>query len=371
MNIGFDAKRAFNNLTGLGNYSRTLISGLAEHFPDNRYVLFTPSIRLHPFQNQQNISIVKPEGLHQYLKWYWRSFFLSAEQKKAGLQIYHGLSNELPFGKSAETVKQIVTIHDLIFLKYPQYYPFVDRRIYETKVRHSCEVADKIIAISEQTKRDIVAWLPDVENKIEVVYQGCGARFQKPIQQDELIQVKKELALPEKYILYVGAIAERKNILTLVKAYAQIAHETDAHLVLAGDGGSYKEQVKKLVQKFGLENRVCFIESIESEDMPALYRLASLFVYPSIYEGFGIPIIEALFSEVPVITTQGGCFPEAGGPHSHYVDTSNIDALAQAIREVLINQSLREKRIQEGKNYVQKFRSDVVAKRMMEVYREL
>lgn len=371
MNIGFDAKRAFNNLTGLGNYSRALIAGLAKHFPDNRYVLFTPSIRLHPFQNKQNISIIKPEGLHQYLKWYWRSFFLPAEQKKAGLRIYHGLSNELPFGKSSETVKQVVTIHDLIFLKYPQYYPLIDRRIYETKVRHSCQAADKIIAISEQTKRDIIEWLPDVESKIEVVHQSCDAHFQKPMQQNELMQVKKKLALPEKYILYVGALAERKNILTLVKAYAQIANETDIHLVLAGDGGIYKEQVKKLVQKLGLEKRVCFIERIESEDMPALYRLASLFVYPSIYEGFGIPIIEALFSEVPVITTQGGCFPEAGGPHSCYVDTSNSDELAQAMKEVLSNQSLREKMIQEGKNYARKFKSEVVAKKLMDVYQQL
>lgn len=283
MNIGFDAKRAFNNLTGLGNYSRTLISGLAECYPDNRYVLFTPSIRLHPFQNRQNITVAQPEGFHRFLKWYWRSFFLPAEQKKAGLRIYHGLSNELPFGKSSETVKQVVTIHDLIFLKYPQYYPFIDRRIYETKVRHSCQIADTIIAISEQTKRDIIDWLPYVENKVEVVYQSCDARFQKMIQPDVLTRVKSKLSLPEKYILYVGAIAERKNILTLVKAYAQIAHETDAHLMLTGNEGNYKEQVKKLVQKLGLEGCVRFIEGIENEDMPVLYRMASLFVYPSIY----------------------------------------------------------------------------------------
>lgn len=371
MNIGFDAKRAFNNRTGLGNYSRTLIGDLADYFPDNRYVLFTPTMRLHPFQNRKNISVVQPEGLHNYLKWYWRSFFLPAEQKKAGLHIYHGLSNELPFGKASETVKQVVTIHDLIFLKYPQYYPVVDRRIYETKVRHSCEVADKIIAISEQTKRDISEWIPHVEDKIEVAYQSCDARFQKPVSPDELLNVKNKLALPEKYILYVGAIAERKNILNLVKAYAQIATETDAQLVLAGDGGSYKAQVKKLVQQLGIENRVRFIEQIASDDMPALYRLASLFVYPSVYEGFGIPIIEALFSEVPAITTQGGCFPEAGGPHTCYVDTSNNDAFAQAMKEVLSNQPLCEKMIQEGKNYAQKFRSDVVARRMMEVYQKL
>ncbi len=368
MNIGFDAKRAFNNLTGLGNYSRTLIAGLAEHFPDNRYVLFTPSIRLHSFENRQNISIVKPEGLHRHLKWYWRSFFLPAEQKKAGLHIYHGLSNELPFGKSSETVKQVVTIHDLIFLKYPQYYSFIDRKIYETKVRHSCEAADKIIAISEQTKRDIIEWFPALENKIDVVYQSCDARFQQPINQDELQRVKNKLALPEKYILYVGTITERKNILNLVKSYSQIVNETDVQLVLAGDGGDYKAQVKKLVQQLGLEKRVRMIEQIEGNDMPALYRGASLFVYPSVYEGFGIPIIEALFSDVPVVTTQGGCFPEAGGPYTCYVNTSNSDALAQAMKAILSNQSLREKMIQEGKNYVQKFRSEVVAEKLMTLY---
>ncbi|HXH18325.1 MAG TPA: glycosyltransferase family 1 protein [Chitinophagales bacterium] len=370
MTIGFDAKRAFNNTTGLGTYSRTLIEGLLRFEPSQRYVLFTPSERIRFIEGTSTVSIIKPQHfLHRQFPWYWRSFYLPVEERNAGLDIYHGLSNELPFGKAPAGIRQVVTIHDLIFLKYPQYYSWIDRAIYEMKVRHSCQIADCIIAVSEQTKRDLAEWLPDTEEKIKVVYQSCAPAFEKEIAPDELARIKGKYGLPERFILYVGTLSERKNLLNAVKAFSSIAGAAeDVHLILAGEGGAYKLQLERLAQSLGLNGRVRLISGISDVELPAVYRSASLFVYPSVYEGFGIPIMEALWSRVPVVATRGGCFPEAGGPHSCYVNTEDADALARAMLEVLTNRQRAVMMAEEGARYAEKFRGEAAVRRMMRIY---
>ncbi|MGB0930862.1 MAG: glycosyltransferase [Chitinophagales bacterium] len=185
MKIGFDAKRAFFNNTGLGNYSRTLIKSLVKYYPDNQYTLYSPkSIEGSPFaemQNFKNIEVKTPQTRFQKLLGgsLWRSLQLGNPIKDDQLDIYHGLSHELPrnIHRSRPQTKSIVTIHDLIFLRYPELYSKVDTLIYRQKWKHACQQADKVIAISEQTKSDTIEFLGIEANKIEVVYQSCHPVF--------------------------------------------------------------------------------------------------------------------------------------------------------------------------------------------------
>ena len=331
MNIGFDAKRFFHNKTGLGNYSRDLVRGLLEHHPEHHYHLFTPSSHID-LQNKflkgyKNVSIVEPKGINASMKSYWRSVGLEKDLKKNKVDIFHGLSHEIPKKKKGSTIKYVVTIHDLIFLRYPKNYKTIDRKIYLKKVQHACEVADKIIAISQQTKKDIIEFLKVDESKIEVVYQTCSSAFMKESHFSYQESVLRKYNLPENFILTVGTVEKRKNIASLVEAIGK--SRTQLPLVVVGAQTDYIKEVEAAVTKYKLDEQVAFLQNVSFLDLPALYQLANLFVYPSVFEGFGIPILEALYSKTPVIAATGSCLEEVGGPSSVYVDPFDTDTMAE------------------------------------------
>ena len=236
MNIGFDAKRAFLNQSGLGNYSRTLIKSLSEYFPDNHYSLFTTKKNNSDFSTflsaQKNISIIQPEKfLDKKITANWRSYTITELLTKRKADVYHGLSNELPFNIKQFNGKKIVTIHDLIFLRYPKLYSLIDRNIYNKKFRSACELADVIIATSEQTKNDIIEFYSVDSEKIKVVYQSCNQAFYNKTDKDAVKKIMSKYNLPENFLLYVGTIEERKNLLTILKALTIIK---DVPLVVVG-----------------------------------------------------------------------------------------------------------------------------------------
>ena len=180
MRIGYDAKRAFNNTSGLGNYSRFVISAMARLFPENKYALFTPkqSSRFRSFYPQNpSVSVVEPTGLNAKIPGFWRVFNQLSDIKKHKVELFHGLSNELPVGLSKAGIKSVVTIHDLIFLRFPELYKPIDRLIYKRKFAAACRNSDKIVAISEQTKADIIQFFGTAPEKIEVIYQDCDPVF--------------------------------------------------------------------------------------------------------------------------------------------------------------------------------------------------
>ncbi|MDX9705802.1 MAG: glycosyltransferase, partial [Weeksellaceae bacterium] len=182
MRIGFDAKRAFFNTSGLGNYSRSTIELLTKFYPQNDFLLFTPSIEnAIDFKYPEKAEIIQPKHLiERTFKSWWRSFKMASSIAEHELDIFHGLSGELPIKAHKKSkAKLIVTIHDLIFLRFPEYYTSVDRNIYYQKAKYACEIADTIIAISEQTKSDLINFFKVDDKKIEVVYQGCNTIFHK------------------------------------------------------------------------------------------------------------------------------------------------------------------------------------------------
>ncbi|MFC4162411.1 glycosyltransferase family 4 protein [Epilithonimonas zeae] len=363
MKIAYDAKRIFSSWSGLGNYSRDLVRVLATYFPDNQYLLFNKkkSERGEAILKLPNVTFVQTTKgtLSRQLK-------TGIDAQNNNADIFHGLSGELPLRWNPKPIKKVVTIHDLIFERYPEYYTWIDRKIHFWKFKKASNSADKIIAISEQTKRDIIQFLKVNENKIEVVYQGCHASFKEKQSQGVLNQIKKKFNLPEKFILNVGTIEPRKNLLNIIKALK----DSKIPLVVVGaKKPKYFKLIEKEIEKSKIE--VQFLSGVSMEELAGIYKLAEIFIYPSFFEGFGIPVIEALFSETVVITSNTSCLPEAGGPDSVYVNPENVEDVRAKINFLWDNESERKRRAEKGLQFVQKFNDEVIAEEMMKIYKSL
>jgi len=364
MKIAFDAKRFFHNTSGLGNYSRDLVRILSEYEPDNEYLLLNKnkSERGKEILERPNVHFIETSKGN-----FSRQLKMGKDAQKQGADIFHGLSGELPLKWDSKPVKKVVTIHDLIFVRYPQYYSFFDRRIHFWKFKKAADMADKIIAISEQTKRDIIRYLKVPETKIEVIYQGCHHAF-KEQQSPELMQaVKEKYNLPERFILNVGTIEERKNLLNVVKAIKG----TEIPLVVVGRKTKYYRKIENFLKKNKMEKQVLFLEGVSMDELACLYKLADIFVYPSFFEGFGIPVIEALFSKTVVVTSNTSCLPEAGGKDSVYINPDNDLDIRAKLKFLWENKSERKRREEKGFEFVQKFNDEPIAKQLMNFYQKI
>ena len=370
--VGFDAKRLARNRTGLGNYSRFVAESLARFAPEIQQVHSTSSLG--------------EPGLYEYLKAYpsfhlltprvkglpfgdylWRNYSSKEALKERHIQLFHGLSNELPKSITEWSIPSVVTMHDLIYELFPQYYSPVDAKLYHEKYRRSCEEATAIVAVSECTKRDLVRLYGVPEEKIRVIYQGCNPVFAKSLPSEELERVRSKYRLPGEFVLSVGSIEERKNALRLVEALSLIENRR-MHLVLVGKETKYTTGVLRRAEELRLSDRLTVLTSVPFRDLHAIYKLASLFAFPSLYEGFGIPILEALNSGLPVVAATGSCLEEAGGSASLYAnphDPKDIAALIDAVPE------RRAEMIAKGKEWARRFLPEKLGPEMADLYRAL
>jgi glycosyltransferase involved in cell wall biosynthesis len=240
MKIGFDAKRALLNHSGLGNFSRTLIKSFYKYYPEHNYYLFTPKLLEH-YKNElteKNSQIITPTSfLEKRFHSYWRSYKIASTSKNLDLDIYHGLSHELPVGIAKTGIKTCVTIHDLIFERFPDHYPYIDRVSYRKKIQYACNIANSIVAISQQTKNDLVDFYKVDKEKIQVVYQGCDKIFGKANDDKKSFLVKHKFNLPNNFILHVGSFNKRKNHLKLLEAFQLLKNNCDLKIVFVGNGG--------------------------------------------------------------------------------------------------------------------------------------
>lgn len=373
MNIAFDAKRITHNGTGLGNYSRFVVNGLSEAFPEVSFRLYTPGPGKETLRNRiesrPNVSFHYPESIFgKLIPSLWRSSGVITTLKQDKIDLYHGLSNEIPAGLAKKHIPSIVTIHDLIFLRYPELYKPIDRSIYTYKFKQACLRSDKIVAISRQTQRDIQAFFGIPESKIKVIYQGCDPLFAEEVLESARLSVREKYGIQGPFLLSVGSIEPRKNLLLLVKALKGL--KEDISLVAIGKRTPYTEVVEQYVRENHLQDRVKLLNGIPFSELPAFYHMATLFVYPSKFEGFGIPILEALLSGTPVIAATGSCLEEAGGPGALYTDPRNENELRGLIESVLNEPKLAEAMRREGKEYTKNFAPKKLADDMMRLYRQ-
>ena len=367
--IGYDAKRIVRNGTGLGSYGRTLVNDIARCAestdPALQLRLYAPDEGREDLRNQivnrQNITFCYPS--HSVLPFHkaaWRTKGIVKDLLHDGVRLYHGLSGELPIGIRKSGIKSVVTIHDLIFLRHPEFYNWLDTKIYAWKFRQTIREADHIIAVSECTKRDIIKLGQVDESRISVIYQSCAPRFSVP---------NPEIPTSPRYILSVGSIEARKNILLAVKALPYLPE--DISLVIVGRHTKYTDQVTAYAKANHLDHRVRILHGVSDEELPALYAGAEAFVYPSVYEGFGIPIIEAISCGLPVVACTGSCLEEAGGPDSLYVAPDDAEGMANAIRQSLRGAEGREQRILRSREYIRRFEGQDVASQVIDLYQSL
>ncbi len=374
MKIGFDAKRVFANSTGLGNYGRFVVKALSTYYPQNEYWLYSPKAVQHPeaaaLLERGNIKVRMPSDTLKTLRLgaWWRSVSLGKVASSNQNRLLHGLSNELPFGKT-KGLKKIVTIHDLLFVRYPQLYNLVDVAIYKKKFSWACQHADRVIAVSQQTAQDLIDFLKVPADKIDVVYQGCHESFREEYDSYVLDRISTKYKLPADFMLNVGTIEERKNALLIVKAMAALKKETTVMpLVIVGKPTAYKDEIVRYAREHKLLDQIHFRHDVSFEDLPKIYQLSKLFIYPSVFEGFGIPILEALSSRVPVISSKGSCFSEAGGPNSIYINPTNAEELADAIMRIINNATMATKMIIDGVGHSLNFEEEKIARDLMAVY---
>lgn len=380
MHIGFDAKRIFQNSTGLGNYSRSLVSALAGIYPENKYTLFAPKqTSLFDINHFNNITIKLPVNFaNQKLPGLWRRVRMVKDIAGAEVDIFHGLSNELPLGISKSGVKSVVTVHDLIFERYPETYHWDERYTHRWKMQSSCREADAIIAASEQTKQDLIDFYKIPPEKIFVCYQHCSPIFEQEQTAAQKHFVKSKYNLPDKFFLFTGSVTKRKNLITVCKALVLLKNQCNIPVAVIGNGKKEKQLVQAFLRDNHLQNAVIFLNDLESastegfrlsNDFPAIYQQALALIYPSFFEGFGIPILEAMWSSLPVITADTSSLPEVAGNAALYFKPGDVKALAEAMNKVATDELLRMDLQQKGLIQATRFTAAKHAEDVMAVYK--
>ena len=369
MIIGYEAKRLFQNYSGLGNYSRNTVNIMARFFPENKYVLFAPQLTTL-YKCPECVEAVLPETkLSKRFSGLWRIFIRRRTLRKNKIDVFHGLSNGFPVGVGRSGVPSVVTIHDLIFLRYPKFYKKIDQMIYHFFMVNSCRHATKIIAISQQTKRDLVEILGVDAEKIEVVYQSCNKLFYERVEETIKARVRHKYSLPDQFILTVGTIERRKNQLAILEGL--VKENLDIPLLVLGKPTAYKMVLDEFIMDNDIRKQVIFLHQTTTEELQAIYQMAGIMVYPSFFEGFGLPVLEAQASGCPVITSNISSLPEAGGDGAVYIDPANSDEIGKSIRRILTDLKLKEELIQKGKANAQLFSDQAVAEELMRLYQSI
>ena len=348
--------------SGIGTYTRNLVTNLFDIDKTNTYTLLGREKALSKYVQKPNVSITE---FHSPI--YSISEQVIEPLKLWDVEFLHCPHYNIPVIYEGE---MIVTVHDLIHLIFPQFLKHRAAYFYAKSLFKLMAIrSKKIIAVSENTKADIVNYLGVKEDKVVVIYNGVSEIFKKDASKEECEKLRHKLNLHAKYILNISNMKAHKNIETLIEAYSKLRKKgIEQKLLLAG---GKKERVKELqvyAEQFNVAEDIIFIQNIDFEDLPVLYRICDVFVFPSLYEGFGLPLVEAMASGVPVVTSNVSSMPEVVGNAGITIEPSNADSLAEAIEKVISDNKLRENMIKTGIKQVEKFNWRNTAKKTLEVY---
>lgn len=373
MNIGIDYTSALKQGGGIGRYTRGLITTLAQLDRQHHYrLMYTPDSPLEGlrlFETYPNFSTHRYPLAERWLTIGWHRLFLPVpvETFSGPLDLFHSPNFILP---PVRQTKTLLTVHDLSFIRHPQGAVDKLRRWLEKVVPRSLERADHVLADSESTKRDLMELFGTPAADITVVGAGVEPRFKPITEPAELQRVAKRYNLPSDFILSVGTLEPRKNFTGLIDAFSRSPVRETHHLVIAGGKGWLYDDIFAAAEASPVANRIHLIGFVADDDLPTLYSLADVFAYPSHYEGFGIPVVEAMACGTPVICADNSSLPEVAGNSALQVPATNIDALAGAMHRLAVDSSLRESVIASGFLQVQKFNWPAAAQRLLAVYQQ-
>jgi glycosyltransferase involved in cell wall biosynthesis len=367
MKVCIDARKILD--FGIGTYIRNLLEQFALMENNNEYYLiFEQNSNEAAVHNSKNFHIIEDRSPKYSLS---EHFSIPRHLKKYDVDLYHSPHYVTPLVKTKPTV---VTIHDLIHLLFPQYLPrpyrlalFYARFMVANSIRH----ADKIITDSEWSKKDIQKYFKVSENKIRVIYLGIDTRFHQVDSTSCRYQLQAKYKIDRDYLLYVGSFRKHKNMVNLVKAFKIVDKKYCPYLVLVGDSLEKNEELRPLIDELGLTERIIIAEQIGVEELNNLYNGAELFVFPSLYEGFGLPPLEAMKCSTPVVASHASCIPEILGEAACYFDPHNVNDMAQKIENVLRDESYKHELIEKGKKRATEFSWSKTAEETLRIYREV
>jgi len=307
--IGFDAKRFFENKSGLGSFSRNLIKSLITDHPQHEYFLYTPKQPskevIQKYLDISNVKIRYPKNENGN---FWRTRGILKDLARDEIDIYHGLSNEIPFGIHKIRIKTVVTIHDLIFKEFKEDHGVMDRMIYDWKSKYACHHADKIVTISKSSQQKIMDYYGIPASEVTVVYQDIDSIFEERTTQDQQEQVLQDLNVPTEFALFVGNDSRRKNLITVIRSLTHLKEERSLVLVL--NKRELNKKIKDIIRQYNLYNRITILVDISINSLKVLYTQAKCLVYPSLLEGWGLPVEEALACNTLVIVPNAYPFTE-------------------------------------------------------------
>ncbi|HEX6902651.1 MAG TPA: glycosyltransferase family 1 protein [Thermoanaerobaculia bacterium] len=366
--IGIDARKIQD--FGIGTYVRNLIRSLAALDSENRYVLLAkPEDKAGLQDLPENFQVALETSPVYSVR---ELFALSWHLYRRKLDLYHSTHYVLPARVGS---KVVVTIHDIIHLLYPEFLPSNLAFLYAQRmIRRSLTRGDRIIAVSQNTKNDLMRHFEVDGGKIEVIHNGVDDAFRKRLPPEDLQRWLRDLGIAQPYLLFVGNPAKpHKNLDTVVQAYARARRmaQFDAPLICVGSRQGSEFKIRSRAEYLGIGDKVRLLGHVAQEALPAIYQGATLFLYPTLYEGFGLPIIEAMASGVAVITSNTSALKEIGEGYALLVDPLDLDGIAKAIASLMGNPERRAAFAERGMGRAEDFRWDQAGRRTLDIYRSV
>lgn len=380
MRIAIDIRNVGKGRTGDEVVFFNLIKSLAVLDHKNEYLLLTDrnpktDEQLQKSINSMNLSVnfkvvpLREKGANRFL---WNSWILSKYLRKNPVDILQ-VQYITPFFISRK-IKIVTIVHDVSFKVFPELIGKTDLFFLNILMPLSLKRADKIIGVSQFTASEIMKYYAIAENKIDWIYNAVADNFTKSISEEQLEAVRKKYNLPQNFILYIGTLQPRKNLPALIEAYVKISIATrkDLKLVLAGGKGhNFDARIDEYIKNYSLQDHVFLPGFIDEADKPALFKLARIFCFPSLYEGFGIPIIEAMTLGIPVLVSNIPSHKEVIGNAALAFDVDNADDFAQKLTQLIANELLRAELIQKGREQIAKFSWLQTAEKMLWIYENI
>ena len=374
MKIAIDATLLRKENTGTGFYIINLVNGLLETSDDKDsfYIIVDKELAgiFFDFKGRKNFYILDKKFKNRIQRVLWQFFVLPFELKKKNINILHSPNYVTPLIKLG--LKIVVTIHDLTFFIFPEKFTITKRLFFKFFIPMFIKKADKVIAVSENTRKDILRYFKIKKENVTVTYESIPKYYNCDIQPEKNLLSK--YGIDKEYMLFVGMIEPRKNILSILKAYKKIEKEINADLVIVGKKGWYFKEIEQYFENIkseGLKNKIIFTGYVAEPELKYFYKNALIFIYPSIYEGFGLPPLQSMACGVPVITSDTSSLPEVVADSAIKIDPENEDRLADEIKKLYFNPLKRKEMSEKGIRQAEKFSLKNFAIKTLEVYKTM